>query len=270
MRVLLFGNSGSGKSTLARALAAEHGIVHLDLDSIVWEPDKIAVLRPIEAIRASLDAFLQSHEQWVIEGCYGELIEIAAPACTELIFLNPGREACLANNLRRPWEPHKYASKAEQDAVAAETVEPAPRPVVKPAPVSGPAKFTADELTALRMLTPAAYDLLSRAGRMLPHGADPNAAVSTAPVTLLLTQLAETVDMSAERLRALIRRLDPLLYRAGWMVRERWLSEPGVLNSVDRPGFGDRDFGTDRVGYAVVRAHYSTLPHNINASEEAA
>lgn len=158
----------------------------------------------------------------------------------------------------------------EQDAVAAETVEPAPRPVVKPAPVSGPAKFTADELTALRMLTPAAYDLLSRAGRMLPHGADPNAAVSTAPVTLLLTQLAETVDMSAERLRALIRRLDPLLYRAGWMVRERWLSEPGVLNSVDRPGFGDRDFGTDRVGYAVVRAHYSTLPHNINASEEAA
>lgn len=117
MRVLLFGNSGSGKSTLARALAAEHGIVHLDLDSIVWEPDKIAVLRPIEAIRASLDAFLQSHEQWVIEGCYGELIEIAAPACTELIFLNPGREACLANNLRRPWEPHKYASKAEQDAM---------------------------------------------------------------------------------------------------------------------------------------------------------
>ncbi len=32
-----------------------------------------------------------------------------------LIFLNPGLEACLANCRSRPWEPHKYASKQEQD-----------------------------------------------------------------------------------------------------------------------------------------------------------
>ena len=117
MRVLVFGNSGSGKSTLARALSAEHGLAHLDLDTIVWEPGRIAVLRPPEAIRASLDRFLESNPHWVVEGCYGELVEAAAPACTELIFLNPGLEACLANNLRRPHEPHKYASKAEQDAM---------------------------------------------------------------------------------------------------------------------------------------------------------
>ena len=35
---------------------------------------------------------------------------------TELIFLNPGEAACLAHCRARPWEPHKYASKAEQDA----------------------------------------------------------------------------------------------------------------------------------------------------------
>ncbi len=117
MRVLVFGNSGSGKSTLAAKLSEAHGLVHLDLDSIVWEPGRIAVQRPAEAISASLVAFLAQHAQWVIEGCYGELVAAASGHCTELVFLNPGLEACLANNLRRPWEPHKYASKQAQDAM---------------------------------------------------------------------------------------------------------------------------------------------------------
>lgn len=118
-RVLVFGNSGSGKSTLARALAAREGLVHLDLDTIVWEPDMVAMQRPMPAILAALEGFLAAHEAWVIEGCYGELIEAAAPRCTELVFLNPGREACLENNRRRPWEPHKYATPAAQDAMLA-------------------------------------------------------------------------------------------------------------------------------------------------------
>lgn len=117
MRTLIFGNSGSGKSTLARKLSAGHDLPHLDLDTIVWEPGQVAVMRSPEAIQASLHAFLDEHEAWVIEGCYGELVEAAAPRCTQLVFLNPGREACLANNRRRPWEPHKYASAEEQDAM---------------------------------------------------------------------------------------------------------------------------------------------------------
>src|SRR5688572_2923180 len=119
MRVLIFGNSGSGKSTYARALADRQGIAHLDLDSVVWEPNQIAVLRPPAAIHQSLAQFLARHEQWVIEGCYGELIQAAAPQCTQLVFLNPGLDACLANNERRPWEPHKYASREHQDAMLA-------------------------------------------------------------------------------------------------------------------------------------------------------
>lgn len=117
MRILVFGNSGSGKSTLATRLAAQIALAHLDLDAIVWEPGKIAVQRPAQAIAASLSDFISSHERWVIEGCYGELVEAAASHCTELVFLNPGLDACLENNLRRPWEPHKYASKDAQDAM---------------------------------------------------------------------------------------------------------------------------------------------------------
>lgn len=116
-RVLVFGNSGSGKSTFARSLVDAHRLVHLDLDSIVWEPDQIAVQRSMADVLEALDAFIASHVAWVVEGCYGELVEHAAPCCTELVFLNPGRDACLANNARREWEPHKYASMAEQDAM---------------------------------------------------------------------------------------------------------------------------------------------------------
>ena len=117
MRILIFGNSGSGKTTLARTLATKHRLAHLDLDSIVWEPRQIAVQRSADAIAASLSHFLSEHEAWIIEGCYGELIEAATRHCTELIFLNPGLAACLANNRRRPWEPHKYASIEQQDTM---------------------------------------------------------------------------------------------------------------------------------------------------------
>src|SRR5262245_22751724 len=121
MKVLVFGNSGSGKSTYARALAAREGLAHLDSDSIVWgigdaasvkklQETKIAVQRPDEAVAASLRSFIDSHAAWVIEGCYGELIRAASAHCTQLVFLNPGIDACVANNLKRPWEPHKYAS----------------------------------------------------------------------------------------------------------------------------------------------------------------
>ena len=117
MKVLIFGNSGSGKSTLARRLAEEHTLAHLDLDSIVWEPGRIAVVRTPDAITASLAHFIAAHPRWVIEGCYGELVEAASSHCTELVFLDPGLEACLENNRRRPWEPHKYASREAQDAM---------------------------------------------------------------------------------------------------------------------------------------------------------
>ena len=117
MRLLIFGNSGSGKSTLAAALSARHALPHLDLDTIVWEPGQVAVARAPEAVHADLQAFMALNSSWVIEGCYGELVEWAAPACTRLVFLNPGLETCLANNRRRPWEPHKYASPEAQDAM---------------------------------------------------------------------------------------------------------------------------------------------------------
>jgi adenylate kinase family enzyme len=123
MKVLVFGNSGSGKSTYARALATREGLAHLDLDSIVWEPAKIAVQRSRESVATSLQSFVDSHTAWVIEGCYGELVQATSAHCTVLVFLNPGMDLCLANNLRRPWEPDKYASLELQNTMLGQLQE---------------------------------------------------------------------------------------------------------------------------------------------------
>ncbi len=112
---LIFGNSGSGKSTLALQLQAEFDLPMLDLDNITWEPEQPGTRTPMNQSIRALDQFAAQHSQWIIEGCYGELIEHVSKQCSELIFLDPGVEKCLFNNLSRPWEPHKYPSLEEQN-----------------------------------------------------------------------------------------------------------------------------------------------------------
>ena len=123
MRILIFGNSGSGKSHCAKRLSADHGLAHLDLDTIAWEPGQIAVPRPLAAAQQDLNGFVLQHENWVIEGCYGELTEFLSPRCSELVFMNPGQEVCLMNNHRRPFEPHKYASEEAQERMLPQLLE---------------------------------------------------------------------------------------------------------------------------------------------------
>lgn len=116
MRIAIIGNSGSGKSTLAERLAAGRDLDTLDLDTIVWEPGQIAVSRDVGLALADLHDFCRSRESWIVEGCYGNLVEASLAYGPELIFLNPGLSQCLSNCRARPWEDHKYASKEEQDS----------------------------------------------------------------------------------------------------------------------------------------------------------
>lgn len=116
MRIAILGNSGSGKSSLARSLAAKAAVPMLDLDTIVWEPKHIAVARDPEAVIADLRCFCTTHPAWIVEGCYARCTEVVLEYAPELIWLDPGVDACLQNCKSRPWEPHKYASKVEQDS----------------------------------------------------------------------------------------------------------------------------------------------------------
>ncbi|WP_197722141.1 shikimate kinase [Sulfuriflexus mobilis] len=114
--MIIFGNSGAGKTTLAKALGEEFNLAHLDLDTLAWRSTAPPERRAIAESAIEFEKFLSAHTAWVIEGCYADLIELATPHATEIIFLNPGIEACINHCKNRPWEPHKYKSKAEQDA----------------------------------------------------------------------------------------------------------------------------------------------------------
>lgn len=115
-RIVIFGNSGAGKSTLAARLAGESSLAHLDLDILAWLPVTPPRRAPLADSTAAIHAFMDSHDAWIIEGCYADLLDVAATRCTKMIFLNPGIDVCIAHCRARPWEPHKYETKAAQDA----------------------------------------------------------------------------------------------------------------------------------------------------------
>ena len=115
-KVLIFGNSGSGKSTLAKILVKQEGLAHLDLDRLAWLPENPPKRAPLAKSRDQIKDFMDSHTDWVIEGCYTDLLEIAAPLASKAIFMNLSISQCIENAKNRPWEPHKYESKEAQDS----------------------------------------------------------------------------------------------------------------------------------------------------------
>lgn len=115
-RILVFGNSGAGKSTLAKSLASRRGLAHLDLDTLAWRDTQPPARRELTDSKHEMDTFTREHGNWVIEGCYADLLDHLLPVTQRLIFLDPGTERCVAHARGRPWEPHKYSSKAAQDA----------------------------------------------------------------------------------------------------------------------------------------------------------
>ena len=115
-KVVIFGNSGSGKSTLAKELSIAEDSYHFDLDSVAWQPGSPPKRMPLAESRHQIESFINSHACWVIEGCYSDLLEIAIPYSTEIIYLNLPIEDCISNAKKRPWEPHKYESEEAQDS----------------------------------------------------------------------------------------------------------------------------------------------------------
>jgi adenylate kinase family enzyme len=123
MKAILLGNAGAGKSTMARSLiaSADGDVSRLSLDEIAW--GQIAQRLPLSESLQRLRRFLTANDEWIIEGCYGDLVEAALPYCTELRFLNPGVDVCVAHCRKRPWEPEKFPSAEAQQNTLGQLLE---------------------------------------------------------------------------------------------------------------------------------------------------
>lgn len=114
-RILVFGNSGSGKSTLAKRLDEQLGLAHLDLDTLAWLPDMPPRRRAVSDSAIAIREFTAVRQNWVIEGCYADLLQLLAEEATDMVYLRPGEEECVANARKRPFEPEKYSSEEAQN-----------------------------------------------------------------------------------------------------------------------------------------------------------
>ncbi|WP_166423434.1 shikimate kinase [Paraglaciecola sp. 20A4] len=115
-RIVIFGNSGSGKSTLAQRIGKKFNIGHLDLDTVAWLPTEIPERATISDSMYNVNAFIDTQQGWVIEGCYADLLENIIGQANLLIFTDLPVEACIENARHRSWEPHKYPSEEAQNA----------------------------------------------------------------------------------------------------------------------------------------------------------
>lgn len=113
MKIVLLGNAGSGKSTLSRKLLEKEHAGRLSLDEIAFSAG--AKRRPLSESVKDAMAFINSHDGWIVEGCYSDIVEPLLPFAEKLIFLNPGVDVCVRHCQARPWEPEKYESKQAQD-----------------------------------------------------------------------------------------------------------------------------------------------------------
>jgi hypothetical protein len=85
-RVVIIGNAGGGKSTLARKLAAQRGLPHTEIDSLLWQPGWI--LTPAD-VYARQHREMISRDEWVIDGL-GRQDSVAArfTRATEIILID--------------------------------------------------------------------------------------------------------------------------------------------------------------------------------------
>lgn len=117
-KILIFGNSSSGKSSLAKQLAAKANVALLDLDTIAWQafsPEQVPQRATLADSAEKIAAFTKANASWLVEGCYSDLLELLAEYAEEIIFMDLSVADCRENARNRPWEPHKYKSKQQQD-----------------------------------------------------------------------------------------------------------------------------------------------------------
>lgn len=98
LRIAIIGNSGSGKSSLAAKTGSALKLPVYDLDHLHWQEDG---RKRDEAEARLLVTRRANTSDWIIEGVYGWLAEIALPRAKVLIWLDLPWAECSEGLLRR-------------------------------------------------------------------------------------------------------------------------------------------------------------------------
>lgn len=102
MKVLLIGSPGAGKSTLALQLAEELQLPILHLDKLWHAMDYSAAAR--ERFRQEIEAFMASHDSWLIDGNYANRLPQRLAQADHVIWLDYSRWLCLYRVLLRSFQ----------------------------------------------------------------------------------------------------------------------------------------------------------------------
>ncbi|MGE6491488.1 DNA topology modulation protein [Exiguobacterium sp. NPDC077395] len=97
-RILIIGSGGAGKSTLARQLGER---LHLDvyhLDALMWRPGW--VMAPREE-RIDIQQQLVKKDQWIIDGNFGNTLDLRLQAADTVILIDLPRIVCVYRVLKR-------------------------------------------------------------------------------------------------------------------------------------------------------------------------
>jgi len=94
------GNGGSGKTWLARRLGSVLGHQVIHLDDLHWEPGHYGIARD-RSLRDRDVRIAAEAERWIMEGVYGQLVQMVLGRVTALIWLDLPEEECIANIRQR-------------------------------------------------------------------------------------------------------------------------------------------------------------------------
>ena len=116
MKAIIIGNGGSGKTWLAKNIVStEVQIIHLD--NLFWLPGGFDKKRSKEEVY-QLIVQSKNHNDWVVEGVFGELAKQYFDTAETLIWLDVTWDLCRSRLLKRGSESKKHMGrKQSQDGL---------------------------------------------------------------------------------------------------------------------------------------------------------
>lgn len=98
-RVLVIGSAGAGKSTFARKLGEKTGLEVIHLDKLYWKPNWVETTDKVEWRRVVAEAL--EGESWIIDGNYGDTLEMRLEPSDTVILLDFSRYVCIWRVVKR-------------------------------------------------------------------------------------------------------------------------------------------------------------------------